>query len=52
METLSIPQQKIPKETKSDRWEPYIDNGGTTLAFTGKDYCILASDTRLSDSYT
>ncbi|CDO63061.1 proteasome subunit beta type-1, putative [Plasmodium reichenowi] len=34
------------------RWYPYIDNGGTVIGLTGKDYVILAADTRLSLSYS
>lgn len=31
------------------RWSPYNDNGGTTVAVAGKDYALIASDTRLTD---
>ncbi|KJP87178.1 hypothetical protein AK88_03225 [Plasmodium fragile] len=34
------------------RWNPYVDNGGTVIGVTGKDYVILAADTRLSLSYS
>jgi len=33
------------------RFDPYVDNGGTSLAISGKDFSVLASDTRQSDSY-
>ncbi|CAD2098999.1 proteasome subunit beta type-1, putative [Plasmodium vinckei] len=36
----------------SKRWNPYVDNGGTVIGLTGKDYVILAGDTRLSLSYS
>lgn len=32
-------------------FDPYADNSGTTVGLAGKDYCIIAADTRLSDSY-
>lgn len=31
------------------RWSPYNDNGGTTVAVAGRDYALIASDTRLTD---
>ena len=36
----------------SKLFDPYVDNGGTVVGLAGKDYCIIASDTRLSEQYT
>lgn len=32
-------------------FQPYADNSGTIVGLAGRDYCIMAADTRLSDSY-
>ncbi|KAI8391052.1 nucleophile aminohydrolase [Radiomyces spectabilis] len=45
-----------PRETVSHpiehRFEPYDDNGGTSVAIAGKDFCLVASDTRQSTGYS
>ncbi|KAL0245083.1 hypothetical protein GEMRC1_009163 [Eukaryota sp. GEM-RC1] len=33
------------------RFEPYTDNGGSCMAIRGPNYCVIASDTRLSTGY-
>jgi len=32
-------------------FDPYVDHGGTVLGLAGRDYCLLAADTRLSEGY-
>lgn len=32
-----------------DRFDPYIDNGGTCIAIAGADFVLIGSDTRASD---
>lgn len=35
-----------------NKFDPYVDNGGTVVGLAGRDFVILAADTRLSDQYT
>lgn len=35
----------------SNQFDPYADNGGTVLGICGKDFCLIAADTRLSNKY-
>ena len=37
--------------TLSNKFDPYVDNGGTVLGLAGKDFVLIAADTRLSDQY-
>ena len=37
--------------TSQAKFDPYMDNGGTVVGITGRNYAIIASDTRLSESY-
>ncbi|KAI9138333.1 nucleophile aminohydrolase [Paraphysoderma sedebokerense] len=52
---LTTPQQfasTLPTSAPIEhRFSPYADNGGTTVAVAGEDYCIIAADTRQSDGY-
>jgi 20S proteasome subunit beta 6 len=34
------------------RFQPYEDNGGTTIGISGKDFAIVGSDSRLSRGYS
>lgn len=33
-------------------WSPYDNNNGTVVAIAGADYCVIASDTRMSTGYS
>lgn len=39
-------------DPKQARFEPYQNNGGTVVAVAGKDFCVVASDTRLGTGYS
>eukprot|EP00472_Partenskyella_glossopodia_P009573 CAMPEP_0197521446 /NCGR_PEP_ID=MMETSP1318-20131121/6724_1 /TAXON_ID=552666 /ORGANISM="Partenskyella glossopodia, Strain RCC365" /LENGTH=229 /DNA_ID=CAMNT_0043073447 /DNA_START=38 /DNA_END=727 /DNA_ORIENTATION=+ len=34
------------------QWSPYVDNGGSVLGVAGKDFVVLAGDTRMSYGYS
>jgi len=54
MRSLGI--EKIPTQGLTDynngaterRFSPYSENGGSVVAIAGEDFCVIASDTRLS----
>eukprot|EP01116_Phalansterium_solitarium_P022714 TRINITY_DN7604_c0_g1_i3.p1 TRINITY_DN7604_c0_g1~~TRINITY_DN7604_c0_g1_i3.p1 ORF type:complete len:230 (+),score=30.43 TRINITY_DN7604_c0_g1_i3:66-755(+) len=37
---------------KEQRFSPYENNGGTTMGVCGKDFAVLAGDTRMSQGYS
>lgn len=45
-------QQDVYHTPIEHRFNPYEMNGGTLMAVAGKDYVIIASDTRLSEGYS
>lgn len=48
--TDKIPTIQAPKEKQ--QYNPYVNNNGSVLAIKGKDYIMLAADTRLSVGYS
>ena len=40
------------EQPREQRFSPYQNNGGTCLAIAGKDFCIVAADSRLSLGYS
>ncbi|KAH6564896.1 hypothetical protein BASA50_010444 [Batrachochytrium salamandrivorans] len=46
---VSTAPVKVPIE---HGFSPYTDNGGTTLAVAGDDFCVIAGDTRQSEGYS
>lgn len=36
---------------KQHAFSPYTDNGGSIMAIAGKDFCVIAGDTRQSEGY-
>ncbi|KAI8909025.1 nucleophile aminohydrolase [Gorgonomyces haynaldii] len=46
---LASEKVKVPTE---HAFSPYTDNGGTTIAVAGDDFCVVAGDTRQSEGYS
>lgn len=40
------------EQPREQSFSPYQNNGGTCLAIAGKDFCIVAADSRLSLGYS
>lgn len=46
------PKVNAPEGARQHRFDPYSDNGGSTLAIAGADFAILAGDTRHTSGYS
>jgi 20S proteasome subunit beta 6 len=46
------PRVNAPEGARQHRFDPYTDNGGSTLAIAGAEFAILAGDTRLTSGYS
>jgi len=40
------------ENTFQHAFEPYVNNGGTTVGVAGKDFVVMGADTRLSEGYS
>lgn len=47
-----VPRPLSEALPKAHGWSPYENNGGTVVAVSGKDYSIVASDTRFGLGYS
>ncbi|KAJ1331393.1 20S proteasome subunit beta 6 [Microdochium nivale] len=46
------PSKQNTSGFREHRFNPYTDNGGSTLAIAGADFAIMAGDTRLTSGYS
>jgi 20S proteasome alpha/beta subunit len=35
----------------ANKFDPYVDNGGTVVGLACKEFCLVAADSRLSEQY-
>ena len=43
--------ESAPRESGKRGWDPYVQHGGTAMGVIGKDFVVIATDTRLSSDY-
>ncbi|CAG8747100.1 17612_t:CDS:2, partial [Acaulospora morrowiae] len=46
MDPTAIHRESFTSTPVAHQFYPYADNGGSSLAIAGEDFCVLASDTR------
>lgn len=52
MSAVEIAKTESPLEAKKkSEFSPYEDNGGSVVAYGGKDFCVVAADTRMNLGY-
>lgn len=47
-----VQPQQAGAQPKQLSFQPYTDNGGTCAGIAGDDYCVIATDTRMSQGYS
>ena len=47
-----MPDGSFTQQPQQRQFNPYTENGGTILAIAGKDFTVIAGDTRQSEGYS
>jgi 20S proteasome subunit beta 6 len=42
----------LDTEHAKNRFNPYVNNGGTVVAIAGEDFVVVGGDSRLSEGYS
>lgn len=50
LDMVGLPKSRYAPKTAA--FSPYVNNGGTTIAVAGPNFCVIGADTRLSSGYS